>query len=311
MELVRYIHNLKSQHRGCVITIGNFDGVHIGHQAVINQLQEHAARTSLPRVVMMFEPHPLEYFNPGGAPPRLTSFRDKVQWLAEHDIDRVVCLRFQKLLAEMPAETFVSSILIDKLGARIIVIGDDFRFGKDRGGDFALLESMQGDGGFDVISTQTLLTGGERVSSSRIRNLLTNDRFDEAALLLGRPFSISGRVIHGDKRGRQLGIATANLALKRERSPIQGVFAVSIHGTQIGKFRGVANIGNRPVFSGEEVLLEVHILDFDKDIYGDHLQVDFHHKLRAEQKFASVDELVVQIRKDIEQAREYFETSEK
>lgn len=305
MELVRYHHNLQTRHKGCVITIGNFDGVHAGHQAVIRQLQQYARRTGLPAVVVTFEPQPLEFFAPAAAPPRLTSFREKMEWLSEHGIDRVVCLRFQKSLAEMPAHDFVERLLARDLGAKYIVVGDDFRFGKARAGDFTLLLTLQAQYGYTVVETETLLADGQRVSSSRIRAALAAGSFSDAEVLLGRSYSMSGRVIRGECRGRRLGYATANLALKRNRSPLLGVFIVSVEG--LGRVRaGVANLGTRPVFSGKQVLLEVHILDFDEDIYGRHLHVNFHGKIREERKFATVPELVAQIARDVATARGYF-----
>lgn len=306
MELVRDLHNLKARHKGCVITIGNFDGVHIGHQAVIRQLQEYSRQESMPAVVITFEPQPLEFFNPDAAPARLTSFREKMEWLDEHGIDRVFCLRFQRSLAMMPAQEFVERILVEGMGARFIVIGDDFRFGRGRVGDFNMLRDMQAQYGFEVVPTTTLMSDGERVSSSRIRKLLEQDMLDEAAVLLGRPYSMSGRVIHGDKVGRKLGIPTANIALKRNRPPIQGVYAVQVSGIGDQVYNGVANIGMRPVFKGEQILLEIHLLDFDREIYGEHLHINFTAKLRQEKKFESVDHLVSQIHKDIEEARALF-----
>ncbi|MBF8269708.1 MAG: Riboflavin biosynthesis protein [Gammaproteobacteria bacterium] len=311
MELVRYLHNLQSRHKGCVVTIGNFDGVHTGHQAVIRQLQQYAREVSLPAVVVTFEPQPLEYFAPGTAPARLTSFREKMEWLSEHGLDRVVCLRFQKTLAELPARDFVAHLLVQNLGAKYIVVGDDFRFGQGRKGDFKYLQALQADYGYTVVATDTLISDGERVSSSRIRALLTAGRLHEVETLLGRPYSMSGRVIRGDGRGKQLGFATANLALKRNQSPLLGVYAVRVEGLDGRVYPGVANLGTRPVFYGKQVLLEVHLLDFTRDIYGRHLHVNFQHRIRPEQKFASVQELVAQIRRDVESARLLFAGSDR
>ena len=307
MELVRCLHNLQDRHKGCAITIGNFDGVHAGHQAVIRELQQFADKLDLPAVVVTFEPQPLEFFSPDKAPARLTSFREKMEWLSEHGLDRVLCLRFQRSLTEMSAEDFINKILVQGLGTKYIVVGDDFRFGKDRSGDFTFLQSRQERYGYKVVSTNTLLVDGERVSSSRIRKLLMAGMMDDAATLLGRPYSMSGRVIHGDKRGRQLGFPTANISLKREKSPILGVFAASVEGIGERTLTGVANIGTRPVFYGHQVLLEVHVLDYQGDIYGRHLHINFHHKIRAEQKFETVDELIKQIEKDIKKARNFFD----
>ena len=306
MELVRYLHNVQTRHKGCVITIGNFDGVHTGHQAVIRQMQQYARQVALPAVVVTFEPQPLEYFAPETAPARLTSFREKMEWLSEHGLDRVVCLRFQKSLAELPAHDFVAHLLARNLGAKYIVVGDDFRFGQGRKGDFKFLQALQADYGYTVVATDTLMTAGERVSSSRIRAKLNDGRLQEVETLLGRPYSMSGRVICGDGRGKQLGFATANLALKRNKSPLLGVYAVRVEGLDGRIYPGVANVGTRPVFNGKQVLLEVHMLDFSRDIYGRHLRVNFHHRIRPEQNFASVQELVAQIRRDVERTRLFF-----
>jgi len=311
MELVRYLHNLQTRHKGCVITIGNFDGVHTGHQVVIRQLQQYARQVSLPAVVVTFEPQPLEFFSPATAPARLTSFREKMEWLSEHGLDRVVCLRFQKSLAELPAREFVAQLLIRDLGAKYIVVGDDFRFGKGRQGDFQLLQALQSEYGYRVVATDTLVTQGERVSSSRIRALLVQGCLREVEPLLGRPYSMSGRVIRGDGRGRQLGFPTANLALKRNKSPLLGVFAVTIEGLDGKIYQGVANLGTRPVFNGRQVLLEVHLLDFARDIYGRHLQVNFYSLIRPELHFASVSELTSQIERDVASARDYFSNAKK
>lgn len=306
MELVRYLHNIKSRHRGCVLTIGNFDGVHLGHQAVIRQMTRYASEMELPAVVLTFEPQPLEYFFPETAPARLSSFREKISWLHGHNIDRVICLRFNQELAALSPESFVEEVLVKQIGARFIVIGDDFRFGKARAGDFNLLQSLGDEYGFNVIATNTLESDDERISSSLIREHLLQGDLRAAARLLGRPYSMMGRVIHGDKRGRQLGFPTANIAIKRELTALLGVFAVSVHGVDAQVLNGVANIGTRPVFDGQEVLLEVHILDFDRDLYGSYLQVDFNKKLRSELKFDSVEQLVEQITIDKEQARLFF-----
>lgn len=306
MELVRYLHNLKERHWGCVVTIGNFDGVHLGHQAVIQQLNNLARRLQLPAVVLIFEPQPLEFFAPDKAPPRLSSFREKVMWLREHGIDRVICLRFKQSLAQLSAKEFIERLLVEEVGARFVIVGDDFRFGKGRTGDLRMLQEMGKSRGFDAVSTETLMSGSERVSSSQIRLLLARGDMDGAADLLGRCYSMIGRVIHGDKRGRQIGFPTANIAIKRSKPPMLGVFAVQVAGLDNEVYEGVANIGTRPVFAGNQVLLEVHLLNFNRDIYGRHLQVNFLKRLRSEHKFASIELLTERIKKDIEDARLYF-----
>ena len=306
MELIRYPYNLKSRHRGCVATIGNYDGIHLGHQAVLRQLRRHAEVLGLPTLVITFEPHPQEFFNADRAPTRITSFREKLEMLKQQNIDRVLCLRFQQNIAEQSAEEFVEQVLVGDLLIKRLIIGDDFRFGKNRRGDCRMLREFGKRLGFDVILTETHRLDGDRVSSSSIRERLQESRFEEAQLLLGRYFSISGRVVHGAKRGRQLGFPTANINLSKRAVPLRGVFAVSVKGADDMTHLGVANLGTRPVFEEKKLLLEAHLFDFDKMIYGRHISVEFFRRLRDERKFSSVDELVAQIATDISTARECF-----
>jgi riboflavin kinase/FMN adenylyltransferase len=306
MELVRNSHNLQQHHQECVVSIGNFDGVHIGHQAVIRQLRQFASRMGLPAVVMIFEPQPLEYFAPQTAPARLTGFRDKLIWLKQEAIDRVVCLKFQDSLARLSADEFIRRLLVEGLDVKHLVVGDDFRFGRGRTGDFSMLKESGKHYGFEVVATETLTVNGHRVSSSRIRDLLAAGEMDEAAVLLGRAYNISGRIVHGDKRGRELGFPTANILLKRNKTPLLGVYAVRVYGLDEEPLQGVVNIGTRPVFDGTRLLLEVHILDFNGDIYGSHIRVDFLKFLRREQKFTTVAELQAQVSRDIAAARSFF-----
>ncbi len=291
---------------GCVATVGNFDGVHRGHRAVLAQLQHHARELGLPSVVLIFEPQPLEYFQPESAPTRLSNFREKFSLLAGEGIDKLVCLRFQASLAAVSAEEFVQRLFVEAMGIRRIIIGDDFRFGQNREGDIQTLRRMGRQAGFDVIPVDSFSMKGERVSSSLVRQALSEHDFRKAASLLGRPYRICGRIRHGDKRGRQLGFPTANIALNRNRPPLHGVYAVYVRGLGETRYEGVANIGTRPVFDGEQLLLEVHILDYSDDIYGQHVEVEFLQYLRGEQKFASVDELRSQIARDINDAKALF-----
>lgn len=306
MELIRYSYNLRSRHRGCVATIGNYDGIHLGHQAVLRQLKRHAEVMGLPALVITFEPHPQEFFKSGNAPTRITSFREKLEILNQQDIDRVLCLRFQQSIADLSAEQFIEQVLVGDLSIKRLIIGDDFKFGKGRRGDFRMLQDYGKRLGFDVILTETHRLDVDRVSSSIIRERLQDSRFEEAALLLGRYFSISGRVVHGAKRGRQLGFPTANINLDNRVVPLRGVFAVSVKGADDRTHLGVANLGTRPVFNEKKLLLEAHLFDFDKMIYGRHISVEFFKRLRDERKFSSIDELVAQIATDIKTAREYF-----
>ena len=306
MELIRYPYNLKSRHRGCVATIGNYDGVHLGHQAVLRQLKRHAEVMGLPALVITFEPHPQEFFNADQAPTRITSFRDKLEILKQQNIDRTLCLRFQQSVAGQSAEDFIEQVLVGDLSIKRLIIGDDFRFGKNRRGDYRMLRDFGKRLGFDVVLAETHRLDGHRVSSSSIRERLQESRFEEAQLLLGRYFSISGRVAHGAKRGRQLGFPTANINLGKRAVPLRGVFAVSVKGVDDRAYLGVANLGTRPVFQEKKLLLEAHLFDFDKIIYGRYISVEFFKRLRDERKFSSVDELVAQIATDIRAARELF-----
>ncbi len=307
MELIRGLCNLRPRHRGCVATIGNFDGVHLGHQAVLGQLAEKAAELSLPSVVITFEPYPQEFFAHGAVvPPRLTRFREKIQALRRYSVDRVLCLPFNRVLSETSAQDFIRRILVEGLGVRYLVVGDDFRFGHQRQGDFAMLKEAGARYGFQVVNRHTFSIDGARVSSTRIREALAHGDLNNAGKLLGRPYRMCGRVAHGDQRGRTIGFPTANIYLHRKASPVQGVFAVEVFGLDAEPLPGVANVGTRPTVDGTRALLEVHLLDFAQDIYGCYVQVDFLHKLRDEQKFASLDDLKRQIEFDTAQARDFF-----
>lgn len=306
MELVRGLYNLHPEHRGCAATIGSFDGIHLGHQAVLAQLAEQGRERRLPVTLITFEPQPREYFMPQAAPPRLTRFREKLEVLQHCRIDRVVCLRFNPCLAGLTADEFIQRILLDGLAVKYLVVGDDFRFGKERAGNFSLLEQAGKTHGFPVAKMQTFNVGDQRVSSTRIRMALQAGDLDSAEALLGRPFWMSGRVAHGDKRGRTIGFPTANIFLHRNAVPVDGVFAVEMRGLDNKPIAGVANVGTRPTVGGTRALLEVHLFDFDREIYGRHVQVSFLKKLRAERKFESFQILKQQILLDAEQAREFF-----
>jgi riboflavin kinase/FMN adenylyltransferase len=304
MQLIRGIHNLRPEHQGCVATIGNFDGVHLGHQAVFRKLMEKGAELGLPAVVITFEPQPQEYFAPQRAPARLTRLREKLQAIADTGIERVLLLEFNAKMASMGAEDFVERILVDGLGIRFLMVGDDFRFGAKRRGDFNLLCEEGARHGFTVEDMHTIRVSEDRVSSTRVREALTDGDLETAAHLLGRPYRICGRVAHGDKRGRTIGFPTANVDLHRRVSPVRGVFAVRMHGLEEAPLPGVANIGNRPTVTGDSrYLLEVHLFDFAREVYGRHVGVEFVQKLRDEKKFESFEELRRQIAQDAWQAR--------
>lgn len=306
MKLIRGLHNLRPAHRDCVATIGNFDGVHLGHQAVLGQLAEKAAELGLPTLVITFEPQPREMFSPATAPPRLTPFREKLQVLRRFSVDRVLCITFNKAFASLSAQAFVETLLVKQLAVRYLVVGDDFRFGRGREGDFAMLEAAGVQAGFQVARMQSFYVDGERVSSTRIREALAAGDLVRAQKFLGRPFRMSGHVAPGDARGRTIGFPTANLFVHRNRAPVAGVFAVQVFGLEREPWPGVANVGTRPSVGGTHSLLEVHLLDFSGDIYGCHLQVDFCHKLRDEQRFPSLEALQGQIARDVAAARAWF-----
>ncbi len=307
MQVIRGLHNLRSEHRGCVATIGNFDGVHLGHQAVFRHLREQAEALGLPATVVTFEPQPQEFFSPESAPARLTRMREKLHAIATAKIDRVVLLEFGPRLANMEAGEFVQRLLVQGLDVRYLFVGDDFRFGKGRSGDIGLLRSVGKEHDFEVENMNTFAVGKERVSSTLIREALANGDLEAASHYLGRPYRICGRVGHGDERGRTIGFPTANIDLHRKVSPLHGVFAVRVGGLGDEQLPGVANIGNRPTVEGDtRHLLEVHLFDFNRDIYGEHLDVEFCKRLRDEKKFADFEQLMHQIERDALAARDFF-----
>jgi len=306
MELIRGIHNLRALHRGCVATIGNFDGVHLGHQAVLGQLAEKGAELNLPTTVITFEPQPQEYFSHGEIPPRLTRFREKLKALQRYSVDRVLCIPFNRVLAEMEAEAFIQRILVEGLAIRYLVVGDDFCFGKGRRGDFAMLQRAGAEHGFEVVNMHTFEIDGGRVSSTRIREALQAGNLTLAEQLLGRPYRMCGRVAHGAKLGRTIGFPTANIFLHRKKTPVDGVFAVEMFGIEGEPVTGVANVGTRPTVDGTRSLLEVHLFDFADDIYGRYVHVDFLHRIREERRFDSFDALKAQILRDADEARGFF-----
>lgn len=307
MKLIRGLYNLRKPLPESAVTIGNFDGVHRGHQLVIAQLKRVAAAAGLPTVVIIFEPQPTEYFAPDRAPRRLARFREKIAYLKAQQIDYLLCLHFNHELAEQSAEDFVQKILLDSLNTRHLVIGDDFHFGKNRQGNFAFLQQHAERFGFTVDETETLMFDGERVSSTRIRQRIEAGDFETAAELLGRPYSLSGRIAHGQKLGRQLGYPTINIKMGDKTLIVKGIFAVRVKGIDNQPLEGVASIGTRPTVAGVDTILEVYILNFDRDVYGYSVEVEFLHKLRDEQKFDSLEELSEHIGRDTQNAIAYFE----
>lgn len=306
MELIRGAHSLRPRHRGCVATIGNFDGVHRGHQHIVAAVSARARALGVASTVMLFEPQPQEFFAGAQAPARLMRLRDKLTALAALGVDRVFCVRFDESFRAMTASDFVERLLVDGLGVRHLAIGDDFRFGAGRHGDYTFLCEAGARQGFTVQDTATIVVDGERVSSTAIRDALAAGDFARAATLLGHPYEIAGRVRHGDARGRELGFPTANIALHRLRSPLFGVYAVEIRGINGAVMTGVANVGRRPTVNGLDERLEVHVFDFMERIYGRHITVRFLARIRDEMRFDGLDALKAQIARDVAAARTIF-----
>ncbi|MBA2654603.1 MAG: bifunctional riboflavin kinase/FAD synthetase [Gammaproteobacteria bacterium] len=308
MEVIRGIHNLTEKHQECVVSIGNFDGLHLGHQALLETLVAKGRELHLPTLVIIFEPQPNEFFSQHENVPRLMRFREKVEAFQAQGIDRVLCIHFEEQTALQVAEVFVRTVLVEKLAVKYVAVGDDFRFGFKRMGDCSLLEALGQRYHFKTQCMETFEMSGSRVSSTRVRQLLKVGDMATVRTLLGRPYSMRGKIAHGDKRGRLLGCPTANIHLHRKVVPVSGVFAVNMLGIDAMPLPGVANVGMRPTISGEtRTLLEVHLLNFDRDIYGKNVEIEFLQKFREEKKFANFEELKEQIQKDIEQAREYHQ----
>lgn len=305
MEVIRGMHNLQPRHHGCVATIGNFDGVHRGHKALLAHLREQGEQLGLPTTLITFEPQPREYFQGREVPARLTRFREKISLLAAEGIERVLCLPFNERLASMPAADVIERVIISGLGVRYLVVGDDFRFGRGREGDFAMLEAAGKTHGFGVSRMSTLALADQRVSSTRVRDALAEGDLVLAEQLLGHRYFITGRVVYGRQLGRKLGVPTVNIPLKRYHAALEGVFAVEVSGLE-RVFQGVANIGVRPTVDGREPLLEVHIFGLKADLYGRLLTVTFRHKIRDEWKFDSLDALKARIDVDIDEAGAFF-----
>jgi riboflavin kinase/FMN adenylyltransferase len=295
-----------------VVTIGNFDGVHLGHQAILREMRAASSRFGAPGCVVTFEPHPREFFSPHAAPTRLTSLREKCELLESHGVSRAQICRFNRAFASLSADAFIEQVLVDGLRARWVMIGEDFRFGARRSGDYAHLCAAGWRHGFEVHAMPTVLApaaAGQalRVSSSALREILSAGDVERAQTLLGRPYGISGRVVHGDKLGRTIGFPTANVQLRHNRPPLTGIYAVRVAGLGPAPLEAVASMGVRPtVTNSGEMRLEVFIFDFDGDIYGRHVRVDFLKKLRDEEKYKDLDTLMRQIARDCDDARAFF-----
>ncbi|OZN24049.1 riboflavin biosynthesis protein RibF [Actinobacillus seminis] len=310
MQLIRSFQRLPAifHEQGCALTVGNFDGVHLGHQQILRHLRQKADELALPMVVMLFEPQPREYFLADKAPARLLRLRDKLHYLAQAGVDYVFCIKFNRAFAVQHATDFISDYLVAQLNVKFLSIGDDFRFGAGREGDFALLQQAGKKYGFEVEDNCSLCLDTQRISSTAVRQALAEDNLALAATLLGKPYCIYGRVVHGNKLGRTIGFPTANIRLQRQVNPIKGVYAVKIQLDDGRQFTGVANVGKRPTLNGIKhiQLLEVHLFNFSQNLYGQSLQIEFCHKLRNEIKFASFEALKQQIEQDVIVAKAYF-----
>jgi riboflavin kinase / FMN adenylyltransferase len=304
MELVRGLHNISHRHRGCVLTVGNYDGVHLGHQQMIALVRSRAAELGSTSTVLVFEPSSKEFIDPAGAPPRLTRWREKFLALAAQGVDRLVTLRFDEFMRAMTPQRFVDELMVAGLGARHVVVGNDFRYGCNAGGTIDTLRRAGTVHGFGVEQIEPFVFDGVRVSSTAVRERLGRSDFEGARRLLGRPYRMLGRVVHGRELGRTLGFPTANLRLMRRKSPVCGILAVRVRGIGPTALPAVASLGTRPTVGGKEVLLEVYVFDFNGDLYGRELEVEFVAKLRDEVKFDSVDALMAQMKIDAAQARD-------
>ena len=304
MELIRGLNGLNDRHRGSVVTIGTFDGMHLGHQALLARLKEHGRRLSRPVMVLTFEPMPREFLlAEGQAPARLTSCRERWRVLERLGCDFLWLLRFGPPLRGLSGEAF-AELLAQELRTPLIVVGHDFRFGRNGEATAAMLSGAGRRLGFEVDVLPAVTVDGERVSSSSVRNALARGDFTQVRRWLGRPYTMTGRVVQGNRLGRNLGFPTANLQIERRRSPVQGIFAVRVHGIVDAALPGVASLGTRPTVDGEHTLLEAHVFDFSGDLYGREIEVEFVAKLREEQHFPSLDALVAQMHEDAAQARD-------
>jgi len=304
MELVRGLHNISRRHQGCVLTVGNYDGVHLGHQKMIGALKARATELRSAATVLVFEPSSKEFIDPEGAPPRLTRWREKFLALAAQGVDRLVTLRFDEYMRAMTPECFVDELIVAALGTRHIVVGNDFRYGCNAGGTIDSLRAAGEARGFGVEQIAPFVFDGVRVSSTVVRERLAGSDFAGAKRLLGRPYRMLGRVVHGRELGRELGFPTANLRLMRRKPPVQGVLAVRVFGIAPEALTAVASLGTRPTVDGTDMLLEVHVFDFAGELYGREIEVEFVAKLRDEVKFDSLDALTTQMKVDAAQARD-------
>jgi len=289
------------------LTIGNFDGVHLGHRAILARLVESARSKSLVSCVLTFEPHPREFFSPSSAPARLSNLREKLEAFASLGVERTHICRFNRDFADLSAQEFIERVVCRGLNAKWLLVGDDFRFGRKRAGDLALLQAEGKKRAFEVSAMSKVMVKGQRASSTMVRDALALGNLEQARELLGQPYSISGRVVHGDKTGRKIGFPTANIRIKHPRPALGGIFAVEVAGISEYPLKGVASLGVRPTIKDNGApLLEVYVFDFDSEIYGQHVQVNFLHKLRDEEKYPDIETLKAQIRRDVKNAESFF-----
>ncbi len=308
MKLLRGLREQSTLETGSVATVGNFDGVHLGHQSIVRHVVQKANELGIPSVVILFEPQPQEFFTPDKAPARIMRFREKYLYLESLGIDYLLCLAFNRKLAELSAEDFVEQVLSRRLKVKHLIVGDDFTFGRGRKGNFEFLEKRGRAIGFGVQDTASVLISKERVSSTLIRQYLAQSDFKTAEKMLGRPFEFNGKVCYGQQLGRQLGVPTINLPIARRKTPIHGTFIVEISVEGDPRlYQGVSSLGTRPTVNGKGILLEVHLFDFDRMIYGSKVKVRPLQKIRDEQKFPNLDTLKARIFEDIKIAKEYFE----
>ena len=309
MRLIRGFGNLRETHRGSVVTVGTYDGLHLGHEALLERLRDHGRRLSRPTMMLTFEPMPREHLAPADPPPRLMSWRERWRVLSGTSLDYLWLLRFCENVRGLPGEKF-AQLLFRDLGASGVVVGHDFRFGRNGEATAEMLRQAGASVGCLVDVVAPVTVGGVRVSSSGIREALARGDLQQAERWLGRPYSMRGRVVEGQHLGRQLGFATANLRLDRRRAALGGIFAVRVRGAGAGRLPGVASLGTRPTVNGREPLLEAHLFDFDADLYGREIEVEFVAKLRDEKRFESLEAMVEQMHRDVRQAREVLEQTE-
>lgn len=314
MKLIRGLNQLTTPLKGCVMTIGNFDGVHLGHQALIQQVKTIAEEKKLPSLVMIFEPQPIEFFAPDKAPKRLYRLREKTIAMQSLGIDYLFCIPFNEAFSQLSGEQFILEYLVNALNVKHLVVGDDFCFGKNRSGNYALLKKMSAMNEFSVQNTTTIQQQNVRVSSTKIRHLIAENNFAEAAHFLGKAYTLNGKISHGKKLGRDIGFPTINIRIGHIPMVVEGIFAVRVKGLDNGgserAVNGVASIGTRPTVNGVGVLLEVYLFDFNEDIYGKTVDVEFLKKIRSEEKFVSIELLIEHIKQDVKIAQTFFKTIE-